>query len=52
MKLDDLGYTGLYLMKVLDSSFLLMTLLIIASYSYIIFYVTCFRRLLLTLPKV
>ena len=39
MKSDNLGYTGLYLMKVLDLQFLLMTLLITASYSYIIFYV-------------
>ena len=49
MKSDDLGYTGLYLMKVLDLQFLLMTLLITASYSYIIFYVVCFRRLFFTL---
>ena len=36
-----------------DTSFLrLMTLLITASYSCIIFYVTCFRRLFLTLTDV
>ena len=49
-KSDDLEYIGLYPMKGLDLQFLLVTLLIAAH--CIIFYVTCFRRLFLTLPNV